>query len=65
MAASKLHAWPAVNDNGVIAMVSLGQLQKALNGGRDSEFYERIFKAGEFSHVIPDHSLNMALDPWG
>lgn len=65
VAASKLHAWPAVNDSGVIAMVSLGQLQKALTEGATEKPLSEILKAGEFPHVHTDHSLNMALDRMG
>jgi chloride channel protein, CIC family len=65
VAASKLHAWPAVDDRGVIAMVSLGQLQKALTEGATEKPLSEILKAGEFPHVHMDHSLNMALDRMG
>ena len=65
VATSKLHAWPAVNDSGVIAMVSLGQLQKALTEGATEKSLSEILKAGEFPHVHTDHSLNMALDRMG
>ncbi len=65
VAASKLHVWPAVDDCGVIAMVSLGQLQKALTEGATEKPLSEILKAGEFPHVHTDHSLNMALDRMG
>ena len=65
VAASKLHAWPAVDDRGVIAMVSLGQLQKALIEGATEKPLSEILTAGEFPHVHADHSLNMALDRMG
>jgi CIC family chloride channel protein len=65
VAASKLHAWPAVDERGVIAMVSLGQLQKALTDGITEKPLREILKAGECPHVHTDHSLNMALDRMG
>ena len=65
VATSKLHAWPAVDDRGVIAMVSLGHLQKALTEGATDNRLGEILKAGEFPHVHTDHSLNMALDRMG
>jgi CIC family chloride channel protein len=65
VAASKQNAWPAVDDRGVIAMVSLGQLQKALTEGATGKPLREILKSGEFPHVHTDHSLNMVLDRMG
>ncbi|MDP9338838.1 MAG: chloride channel protein [Acidobacteriota bacterium] len=65
VSASQLHAWPACDDGGVIAMVGLGTLQQALTEGVTERPLSEIFKAGEFPHVHTDHSLNIALDRMG
>jgi CIC family chloride channel protein len=65
ISSSQQHAWPACDDRGVIAMVSLGHLQKALTEGATSQSLGEILKAGEFPHVHTDHSLSMALDRMG
>jgi CIC family chloride channel protein len=63
--ASQLHAWPVVDESGVVAMVSLSRLQKALTDGATQQPLSEILKADEFPHVHMDHSLNMALDRMG
>jgi CIC family chloride channel protein len=65
ISSSQQHAWPACDDRGVIAMVSLGHLQKALTEGATDQSLGEILKAGEFPHVHTDHSLSMALDRMG
>jgi CIC family chloride channel protein len=65
VSASRLHAWPIVDETGVIGMVSLSRLQKALTEGATEEPLSDILKDSEFPHVHMDHSLNMALDRMG
>ena len=65
VAASRMHAWPACDDRGVIAMVSLSRLQKALTEGMTARSLGEILGPGEFPHVHSDHSLNVALDRMG
>jgi CIC family chloride channel protein len=65
VASSQLHAWPVCDEHGVIAMVSLSQLQKALTEGITDKSLREILKPGDFPHVHTDHSLNMALDRMG
>jgi CIC family chloride channel protein len=65
VAASPMHAWPACDERGVIAMVSLSCLQKALTAGMTAETLGEILGTAEFPHVHADHSLNVALDRMG
>jgi CBS domain-containing protein len=58
---SRLHAWP-VDESGVIGMVSLSRLQKALTEGATTKRLSEILEAGEFPHVHMDHALAIALD---
>ena len=63
--ASRLHAWPVCDESGVVAVVSLSRLQRALTEGATQQLLSAILKADEFPHVHMDHSLNMALDRMG
>lgn len=65
IAASQLHAWPVRDESGVVAMVSLSRLQKALTEGATDQPLSEILKADEFPHVHMDHSLNQALERMG
>src|ERR1700722_15541827 len=65
VSSSRLHAWPVVDERGVIAMVSLSSLQKALTEGATQQPLSAILPTDEFPHVHMDHSLAMALDRMG
>jgi predicted transcriptional regulator len=56
---------PIVDESGVIGMVSLSQLQKALTEGATKKPLSEILEAGEFPHVHMDHALAIALDRMG
>jgi CIC family chloride channel protein len=62
---SGLHAWPVVDESGVIGMVSLSRLQKALTEGATKKRLSEILEAGEFPHVHMDHALAIALERMG
>jgi chloride channel protein, CIC family len=62
---SKLHAWPACDERGVIGMVSLSRLQQALTDGATEQALGELLKDGEFPHVHTDHSLSLALERMG
>jgi len=65
VSASHFHAWPVVDESGVIGMVSLSGLQKALTEGATQQPLSAILPTDEFAHVHMDHSLAMALDRMG
>jgi CIC family chloride channel protein len=65
VSASGFHGWPVVDESGVVAIVSLSHLQKALTEGATQQPLSEILKSDEFPHVHMDHSLNMALDRMG
>jgi CIC family chloride channel protein len=62
---SQLHAWPVVDESGVVGMVNLSRLQNALTEGVTEQPLSAIIKVEDFPHVHMDHSLNMALDRMG
>jgi CIC family chloride channel protein len=65
VSASRLHAWPVVDESGVIGMVSLSRLQKTLTEGATQQPLTALLEPGEFPHVHMDHSLAVALDRLG
>jgi CIC family chloride channel protein len=65
VSASRFHVWPVVDERGVVAMVSLSRLQKALTEGATQQPLSEILKTDEFPHVHMDHSLSIALDRMG
>ena len=65
VSASRFHAWPVVDESGVIGMLSLSRLQKALTEGATQQPLSAILTPGEFPHVHMDHSLAIALDRMG
>jgi CIC family chloride channel protein len=65
LSTSRFHAWPVVDESGVVGMVSLSRLQKALTEGATQQPLSAILQTGEFPHVHMDHSLAMALDRMG
>src|ERR1700730_17379716 len=65
VSASQLHAWPVIDESGVVGMVSLSRLQKALTEGATQQPLRAILPTDEFPHVHMDHSLAMALDRMG
>jgi CIC family chloride channel protein len=62
---SRFHAWPVVDESGVIGMVSLSRLQRALTEGATQQPLSAMLPTDEFPHVHMDHSLAMALDRMG
>src|SRR6202158_2636760 len=59
VSASQLHAWPVIDESGVVCMVSLSRLQKALTEGATQQPLSAILPTDEFPHVHMDHSLAM------
>jgi CIC family chloride channel protein len=62
-------AWPVVDAGGLRAMLTMGQLDQAVNEGRGDEKLSRIVPAPhpdrlgskDFPHVHPDHTLDVAM----
>jgi CIC family chloride channel protein len=62
--ASEFHAWPVVDERGVIGVISLQDLQQASSDGSANKRLEEIV-AEDFPHVHTDQSLHLALDRMG
>jgi CIC family chloride channel protein len=62
---SQFHAWPVVDERGVIGVISVRSLSRAnSDGSADKRLSEFVDPTG-FPHVHPDHSLHLALDRMG
>jgi CIC family chloride channel protein len=62
---SSLRAWPVVDKSGVWGVVSLSQLQKALNGDKGQTKVGSLLDGRTFPHLHADHSLDLALERMG
>jgi chloride channel protein, CIC family len=63
--ASAFHAWPIVDDSGLVGVVSLTALQNAWGDGGASRTLKEFVDAREFPHLHPDHALSVALERMG
>jgi chloride channel protein, CIC family len=62
---SGLHAWPVTDRSGVVGMVSLRTLQKAIADSGASGTLKESVDSGEFPHLHVDHPLSVALERMG
>ena len=62
---SGLHAWPVIDRSGVVGMVSLRTLQKAMADSGASGTLKESVDSGEFPHLHVDHPLSVALERMG
>jgi CIC family chloride channel protein len=62
---SGLHAWPVTDHSGVVGMVSLRTLQKAMADSGASRTLKEFIDSGEFPHLHVDHPLSVALERMG
>jgi CIC family chloride channel protein len=60
-----LHTWPVLDESGVIAVLELNTLQKALAEGPPTRHISDIVDPGSFPHVHADHPLSFALERMG
>jgi chloride channel protein, CIC family len=63
---SSVHAWPIVNHQRLVGMVSVTQLQQAAAEGRGGETLAALVAdSREFPHLHVDHPLSVALERMG
>jgi CIC family chloride channel protein len=63
--ANGFHAWPIMDERGVIGVISLQSLQRANSDGPADKRLSELVDPTDFPHVHPDHSLHLALDRMG
>lgn len=62
---SEFHAWPVQDKLGIVGMISLETLEKALADGGDTRTLSELIDPLEFPHLHADHSLTIALERLG
>src|SRR5712664_3610205 len=62
---STLRAWPASDQRGVVGIVTLAALQKAVADGLSNTTLVDLIERREFPHLHADHSLTVALERMG
>jgi CIC family chloride channel protein len=62
---SQFHAWPVVDERGVIGVISVRSLSRANSDGSADKRLSEFVDPTDFPHVHPDHSLHLALDRMG
>jgi CIC family chloride channel protein len=62
---SGFHAWPVCDERGVIGVISLQNLNRAITDGLAQKRLSEIVDPGEFPHVHGDQSLYLVLDRMG
>jgi chloride channel protein, CIC family len=59
------HSWPVCDHSGVIGVVTLEQLQRALQEPQPKKCIGELLPLRDFPHLHTDHSLDLALDRMG
>jgi len=62
---TEFHAWPVTDDRGVVGIVGLDSLEKALANGEDTKQLRDFVNALDFPHVHADQPLHLALERMG
>jgi CIC family chloride channel protein len=62
---SQLHAWPVMDDRGVVGVVSRAQIEQAVVKGETKKSLRDFLDARDFPHVHSDHPLYVALERMG
>jgi CIC family chloride channel protein len=63
--ASEFHAWPVVDDRGVVGVISLATLQRAQSEGAGEKRLGQVLDRKPFPHLHDDQSLELALHRFG
>ncbi len=62
---SDFHAWPVIDEGGVVGVVSLARIEQAMANGEGAKKLRDIVDTGDFPHVHPDQPLHLALERMG
>ena len=66
VASSESTAWPVIDDEGLIGVLTFGKLQQAAaKAGPGSKRLKDILEGPDFPHLHADHPLSLALDRMG
>jgi chloride channel protein, CIC family len=62
---SESTAWPVLDNQGLIGILSFGKLQQAATAGPESKRLGELMDGADFPHLHADHSLSLALERMG
>jgi CIC family chloride channel protein len=62
---SNFRTWPVISDRGVVGVINLSILERAVGEGPGDKRLDELFDEHSFPHVHPDHSLYWALERMG
>jgi CIC family chloride channel protein len=62
---AEFRSWPVMDDRGVIGVIRLDSIEKALAAGEENRQLKEIVDLLEFPHVHPDQPLHIALERMG
>ncbi len=62
MRSNQFRAWPVVDEESVVGVLSRATLESALDDGRAEQKLIDLFETLEFPHVHKDHALHQALE---
>jgi CIC family chloride channel protein len=65
VALSESNAWPVMDDQGLLGVLTFGKLQQADNDGTDSKKLKDVLDGLDFPHLHADHPLSLALERMG
>ena len=62
---SDFHAWPVIDEGGVVGVVGLACIEQAIANGEDAKKLRDFIDTADFPHVHPDQPLHLALERMG
>jgi predicted transcriptional regulator len=62
---SEFHAWPVIDERGIIGVISLAALQRAHSEGTAEKTTDQLLDHKPFPHFHDDQSLELALQRLG
>ena len=62
---AEFHSWPVTDDRGIVGVIRLDSIEKALAAGQENRQLKEIVDLSEFPHVHADQPLHVALERMG
>jgi len=62
---SDFHAWPVIDEGGVVGVVGLARIEEAVANGEGAKKLRDIIATGDFPHVHADQPIHLALERMG
>src|SRR5580704_11088582 len=62
---SESTAWPVIDNQGLIGLITFGKLQQAATAGSEPKQLKELLDGIDFPHLHADHALSLALERMG